>query len=575
MRQTIDGAAFRQMIINAAASIELHRQQVNELNVFPVPDGDTGTNMSLTMGAAAADLRRADDSILLGKAAQVTASALLRGARGNSGVITSLLFRGISKSLKDKAEADGVDFANALNEGVEAAYKAVMKPTEGTILTVSRVSAAHALDVALENPNIEVVLEETIQAAWLALDETIHQNPVLEKAGVVDAGGKGYIHILEGMLAALRGEEIIAGEAPAAEEAATKDRADFSAVPLEEITFTFDTVYIVRKDDPGVDLDPLREFLSSIGDSLVIGEDDETFKVHVHTDIPGVALTESQKYGTLELAKIENMRTQAEQLAAGRQAQTTDDLEAVDAELEALAESEAAAAQKAAATEPAAPEKEYGVVSVCAGAGLAEVFRDLGVDGIIEGGQTMNPCTADILKEINRTPAKTVFVLPNNKNIVMAAQQAVPLTEKQVVVIPTSTIPQGVSAMLVLDPEADVETNEAAMLEAASAVTTMQITYAARDSDFDGCSIHAGDYMALVNGGLHGISADMNALFTGLAEKINELESEFITIFYGADVSGADAEACAALFTKLCPQAEITLLSGGQPVYYYLISAEP
>ena len=575
MRQTIDGAAFRQMIINAAASIELHRQQVNELNVFPVPDGDTGTNMSLTMGAAAADLRRADDSILLGKAAQVTASALLRGARGNSGVITSLLFRGISKSLKDKAEADGVDFANALNEGVEAAYKAVMKPTEGTILTVSRVSAAHALDVALENPNIEVVLEETIQAAWLALDETIHQNPVLEKAGVVDAGGKGYIHILEGMLAALRGEEIIAGEAPAAEEAATKDRADFSAVPLEEITFTFDTVYIVRKDDPDVDLDPLREFLSSIGDSLVIGEDDETFKVHVHTDIPGVALTESQKYGTLELAKIENMRTQAEQLAAGRQAQTTDDLEAIDAELEALAEAEAAAAQKAAATEPAAPEKEYGVVSVCAGAGLAEVFRDLGVDGIIEGGQTMNPCTADILKEINRTPAKTVFVLPNNKNIVMAAQQAVPLTEKQVVVIPTSTIPQGVSAMLVLDPEADVETNEAAMLEAASAVTTMQITYAARDSDFDGCSIHAGDYMALVNGGLHGISADMNALFAGLAEKINELESEFITIFYGADVSGADAEACAALFTKLCPQAEITLLSGGQPVYYYLISAEP
>ena len=575
MRQTIDGAAFRQMIINAAASIELHRQQVNELNVFPVPDGDTGTNMSLTMGAAAADLRRADDSILLGKAAQVTASALLRGARGNSGVITSLLFRGISKSLKDKAEADGVDFANALNEGVEAAYKAVMKPTEGTILTVSRVSAAHALDVALENPNIEVVLEETIQAAWLALDETIHQNPVLEKAGVVDAGGKGYIHILEGMLAALRGEEIIAGEAPATEEAATKDRADFSAVPLEEITFTFDTVYIVRKDDPDIDLDPLREFLSSIGDSLVIGEDDETFKVHVHTDIPGVALTESQKYGTLELAKIENMRTQAEQLAAGRQAQTTDDLEAIDAELEALAEAEAAAAQKAAATEPAAPEKEYGVVSVCAGAGLAEVFRDLGVDGIIEGGQTMNPCTADILKEINRTPAKTVFVLPNNKNIVMAAQQAVPLTEKQVVVIPTSTIPQGVSAMLVLDPEADVETNEAAMLEAASAVTTMQITYAARDSDFDGCSIHAGDYMALVNGGLHGISADMNALFTGLAEKINELESEFITIFYGADVSGADAEACAALFTKLCPQAEITLLSGGQPVYYYLISAEP
>jgi hypothetical protein len=554
------------MIISAAASIELHKQQINELNVFPVPDGDTGTNMSLTMGAAASDLRKADDSITIGEAAKKTASALLRGARGNSGVITSLLFRGISKSLKDKTEADGYALAMALNDGVEAAYKAVMKPTEGTILTVSRVSAAHAMDMALENPCAETVLEETIKAGYLALEETIHQNPVLEKAGVVDAGGKGYLHILEGMLAALRGEDITAPEA--VEEApVVNDKADFAAFSADEITFAFDTVYIVRKFQEDVDLDPLRAYLNSIGDSLVIGEDDESFKVHVHTNTPGDALNESQKYGTLELAKIENMRTQAEDLAAGRQAQSTDDLAAIEAQLEAQEAQEVPAG-------PAPAEKKYGVVSVCAGDGLAAVFRDLGVDGIIQGGQTMNPCTDDILREINKTPAEIVFVLPNNKNIVMAAQQAAPLTDKQVVVIPTATVPQGITAMLNLDPDADVAANEAAMLEAIERVTTMQITYAARDSDFDGYAIHEGDYMALVGSSLHTVSTEMHDLFRGLAGKINELDAQFVTIFYGCDVSEERAEECAAMFTELCPNAEVTLLNGGQPVYYYLISAE-
>ncbi len=567
MRQIIDGAAFKRMILSAAASIELHKQQVNELNVFPVPDGDTGTNMSLTMGAAAADLSKASDSISVAEAAKMTASALLRGARGNSGVITSLLFRGISKALKDKTEADGYDLANALNEGVEAAYKAVMKPTEGTILTVSRVSAAHAMDVALENPSAETVLEETIKAGYLALDETINQNPVLQKAGVVDAGGKGYLHILEGMLAALRGEDIVSPQASEFSAPEIKDQADFSMFDTEEITFAFDTVYIVRKFDPDVDLDPLRTYLNSIGDSLVIGEDDEAFKVHVHTNIPGDALNESQKYGTLELAKIENMRTQAEDLAAGRKAQTTDDLDQIEAELEAQESQQVQAGS-------VSPEKKYGVVSVCAGEGLAAVFRDLGVDGIIEGGQTMNPSTEDILKEINKTPSEIVFVLPNNKNIVMAAQQAAPMADRQVVVIPTATVPQGITAMLNLDPDADVETNEAAMLDAIGRVTTMQITYAARNSDFDGYAIHAGDYMALVGSSLHTVSTDMHELFRSLAEKINELDAQFVTIFYGADVSEARAEECAAMFTELCPNAEITLLNGGQPVYYYMISAE-
>ncbi len=567
MRQIIDGAAFKRMILSAAASIELHKQQVNELNVFPVPDGDTGTNMSLTMGAAAADLSKASDSISVAEAAKMTASALLRGARGNSGVITSLLFRGISKALKDKTEADGYDLANALNEGVEAAYKAVMEPTEGTILTVSRVSAAHAMDVALENPSAETVLEETIKAGYLALDETINQNPVLQKAGVVDAGGKGYLHILEGMLAALRGEDIVSPQASEFSAPEIKDQADFSMFDTEEITFAFDTVYIVRKFDPDVDLDPLRTYLNSIGDSLVIGEDDEAFKVHVHTNIPGDALNESQKYGTLELAKIENMRTQAEDLAAGRKAQTTDDLDQIEAELEAQESQQVQAGS-------VSPEKKYGVVSVCAGEGLAAVFRDLGVDGIIEGGQTMNPSTEDILKEINKTPSEIVFVLPNNKNIVMAAQQAAPMADRQVVVIPTATVPQGITAMLNLDPDADVETNEAAMLDAIGRVTTMQITYAARNSDSDGYAIHAGDYMALVGSSLHTVSTDMHELFRSLAEKINELDAQFVTIFYGADVSEARAEECAAMFTELCPNAEITLLNGGQPVYYYMISAE-
>ena len=562
MTQTIDAAAFQQMVIHGAAAISAQKQHINDLNVFPVPDGDTGTNMSLTISAAAAELKK-KQCATVGEAAQTAASALLRGARGNSGVILSLLFRGIAKSLKDRETIDGRDLAIALDFGVAAAYKAVMKPAEGTILTVSRLAAAQAAAAAREENAAESVLEAAIREGQEALADTINQNPVLKKAGVVDAGGKGFLVILQGMLDSLRGEPMPQVE----EESAPADKADFVAMAAEDITFAFDTVFIVRKHTEEVDLEPFRTYLNSIGDSLVIGEDDTAFKVHVHTNTPGAALTESQKYGTLELAKIENMRTQADDLAAGKHVQSTDDLEAVEAELEAGADGGAPV--------KAAPEKKYGFVAVCAGQGLEAVFRDLGVDGVISGGQTMNPSTEDILREVDKTPAEIVYVLPNNKNIIMAAEQCVRLCEdKRVVVLPSKTVPQGISAMLAVDLDAQEEDNTQAMTEALQNVHTAEVTYAARDSDFGGFTIKQGDYLALEEHQLFGTDQDLDTLLTRLAQAPEHQDAGFITIFYGEDVTEEQAQKAADIFTEACPSAEINLLPGGQPVYYYMISAE-
>ena len=562
MTQTIDAAAFQQMVIHAAAAISAQKQHINDLNVFPVPDGDTGTNMSLTISAAAAELKK-KQCATVGEVAQTAASALLRGARGNSGVILSLLFRGIAKSLKDRETIDGRDLAIALDFGVAAAYKAVMKPAEGTILTVSRLAAAQAAAAAREENAAESVLEAAIREGQEALADTINQNPVLKKAGVVDAGGKGFLVILQGMLDSLRGEPMPQVE----EESAPADKADFVAMAAEDITFAFDTVFIVRKHTEEVDLEPFRTYLNSIGDSLVIGEDDTAFKVHVHTNTPGAALTESQKYGTLELAKIENMRTQADDLAAGKHVQSTDDLEAVEAELEAGADGGAPV--------KAAPEKKYGFVAVCAGQGLEAVFRDLGVDGVISGGQTMNPSTEDILREVDKTPAEIVYVLPNNKNINRAAEQCVRLCEdKRVVVLPSKTVPQGISAMLAVDLDAQEEDNTQAMTEALQNVHTAEVTYAARDSDFGGFTIKQGDYLALEEHQLFGTDQDLDTLLTRLAQAPEHQDAGFITIFYGEDVTEEQAQKAADIFTEACPSAEINLLPGGQPVYYYMISAE-
>jgi DAK2 domain fusion protein YloV len=557
MTEKISGGAFKQMVAFGAACITREKQAINDLNVFPVPDGDTGTNMSLTIQTAAAELKKCEPATV-GEAAKITASALLRGARGNSGVILSLLFRGLSKSAKGLEEMDGVQLAAAMSEGVTTAYGAVMKPAEGTVLTVSRLAAARAEEAAQEQNCAEYVLAEAIATGYETLAETTEMNPVLKKAGVVDAGGKGYLIILEGMLSSLRGEPM-----PEVEEEPEHDKADFAAIGDEDITFAFDTVFIVRKNDPNADLAPFRAYLDSIGDSLVIGEDDESFKVHVHTDTPGEALTAAQRYGTLELAKIENMRTQAADLAAGRKAQSTDDLDAIEAELEQAEQAEVPA------------EKRYGFLAVCAGDGLAAAFRDLGVDRVVSGGQTMNPSTEAILREVNHTPSEIVFVLPNNKNIVMAAQQCVGLTEKQVIVVPTHSIPQGISAMMSVDTaEEDPQAILAAMTEAAAAVTTAQITYAARNSDFDGFAINEGDYLALLDGKLFGTERDITSLLTRLAALAAEREAAFVTLFYGEGVSQEEAEAAQALFTEACPETEISLLSGGQPVYYYTISIE-
>ena len=558
MHDTITGPVFQEMLIFGAASIAKEKQSINDLNVFPVPDGDTGTNMSLTMHAAAQELQKRSPATV-DLASSITASALLRGARGNSGVILSLLFRGISKELKGCKEADGAAFAAALQEGVAAAYNAVMKPAEGTILTVSRLAAERAVNAAEEHNSVEYVIEQAIAQGEITLAQTTDMNPVLKKAGVVDAGGKGFLLILGGMLSALRGEE-----RPELTEENAQEKADFAMLNEEDITFTFDTVFIVRKS--GRSIEPFRRFLDGIGDSLVIGEDDEAFKVHVHTDIPGEALTEAQKYGTLELAKIENMRTQAQQLAAGGKAQSTDDLEAIEQELEAAEHENAGEAE---------PEKDFGFLAVCAGEGLANVFTDLGADGVISGGQTMNPSTESILKEIKKVPAHTVFVLPNNKNIIMAAQQCIGLTEKTVVVIPTASIPQGVSAMMAVDPDmSDADAIAKAMTDAAQCVSTAQITYAARNSDFDGFDIHEGDYLALLDGKLLGTDRDVSALLDGLSDEAASREAEFITVFYGEDVNEEDAHKACDAFTRKCPDAEVNLICGGQPVYYYIISIE-
>ena len=557
MTDRISGSVFKQMVLFGAACITLERETINDLNVFPVPDGDTGTNMSLTIQTAAAELKK-NQPVSVSDAASITASALLRGARGNSGVILSLLFRGISKHLKGMNEADGVQLAAAMKEGVATAYSAVMKPAEGTVLTVSRLAADRAAQAAQECNSVEYVLQEAIRTGLETLDETIEMNPVLKKAGVVDAGGKGYLVILDGMLRALRGEAI-----PEVNEAKAESKADFSAISQEEITFTFDTVFIVRKWE-NTSIEPLRAYLSTIGDSLVIGEDDEAFKVHVHTDIPGNALTEAQKYGTLELAKIENMRTQYDAVAAGQKAQSTDDLDQIEQELEAGEEPEHAPA-----------EKRYGFLAVCAGEGLATAFRDLGVDRIVSGGQTMNPSTEAILQEVNRTPSEVVFVLPNNKNIIMAAQQCVGLTNKEVIVVPTATVPQGIAAMMNADPDCeDPQALADVMTEAAAAVTTAQVTYAARNSDFDGFAISEGDYLALEDGKLFGTDRSIEPLLQKLAEDAAGRNAEFVTIFFGEDVTEEEAQKAEVVFTQACPDAEISVLAGGQPVYYYIVSIE-
>ena len=545
--QKIDGALFQSMVIEGALAIAEKKEQVNELNVFPVPDGDTGTNMSMTMASAMTEMEKLTEPTLA-KAVDTTASALLRGARGNSGVILSLLFRGVAKKLRETDAAGGRELALALREGVETAYKAVMKPAEGTILTVSRVSAQQAVEACQADPALsaEQVLETVLTCGQKALEETVHQNPVLEKAGVVDAGGFGYLTILEGMLDALRG---IHKERTVAEP--TKAAADFGAIADEDITFTYCTEFIAERKDKARNVGRLRAILNEIGDSLVVVEDDDIVKVHVHTDQPNKALEEGLKFGPLLTVKIENMR---EQHTA----------KVIEGTADAPAERVIVPA-----------EKKYGFVAVAAGDGLKSVFTDLGVDVVVQGGQTMNPSTDDLVRAVDAVPAEIVFVLPNNKNIILAAEQAVHLSEeKKIVVVPTKTIPQGISAMLAVDPdEEDEKLLVQAMRDAAAHVRSGQVTYAARDSEFDGKKIKQGEYLSLSEGKLCASGREASVIKKLVREMVSD-DSAFATVIYGEGVSAEQAAEVEALLRKENKELEISVIDGGQPVYYYIISVE-
>ena len=549
----ITGSIFRDALISGANNITAQKQQIDELNVFPVPDGDTGTNMSMTINAAARDLAKLGDDCTVSQVASTAASALLRGARGNSGVILSLIFRGISKGLSGCESASVKDLANGLAAGTESAYKAVMKPTEGTILTVIRLTAKRALSFAEKNDNFVEFWEYVCKSANEALAKTPEILPVLKKAGVVDAGGKGLCVVFEGMLSVFR-DGVIISSGDGSESASTVQKEANLAQLEEEITFTYCTEFIVQKDK-SIDRDPLalRAYLESIGDSVVVVDDEDIIKVHVHTDNPGKALQQGLKHGMLTNMKIENMREQF----ANR------------------VEAEAASASAAPEYVPVDPDTPFGFVSVCAGDGVAQLFSDLGVDKIVSGGQTMNPSTEDILAAVQSIPAKTVYVLPNNKNIIMAAEQAVPLADREVRVLHTRTIPQGLSAMLCFDDSASASDNHIEMMKAAENVGSGQITFAARDSDYEGHKIKEGELLALENGKLSFVEKDLEKAAVKLTRSLLKKTSSFITILYGEGVTEEQAEAMVeALRPKVPDTVDISLIEGKQPVYYYIISVE-
>ena len=554
----INGNTLRDALLSGANNIVNCKQAVDELNVFPVPDGDTGTNMSMTISAAARELALMDGETAE-KVAATNASALLRGARGNSGVILSLLFRGFAKGLKGKDEMDSEGLANAMKFGVEAAYNAVMKPTEGTILTVARVGAEYAAKAYEEGKDVVATFEALLEGAEKALAETPEILPVLKKAGVVDAGGRGFVVILEGMLSVIRdGKMIESAEAPSASPAATQRNA---AGEMEaDITFTYCTEFIVKRDDSNKDPKALRAYLETIGDCVVVVDDEEIIKVHVHTDHPGNAFEKGLTFGQLINMKVENMRDQHERAKHDKNGDApntvpanTDSGEIVSVEI----------------------EKDFGFVAVAAGEGLHALFTDLGCDLIVSGGQTMNPSTDDILKAIEQTPASTVFVLPNNKNIIMAAEQAIPLSTRKVIVLPTRTIPQGISAMLNFDPDCDGDQNAINMQKGYANVQTGQVTFAARDSDYDGKQIKKGELLALANGKVAFTETELEKCVIKLTKSLSDRDTAFVTLIHGEDVSEEDAQAISdALSEKLGSDVEVTLINGGQPVYYFIISVE-
>ena len=556
----INGDKLRDAMISATNNLSNNRKQTDDLNVFPVPDGDTGTNMSMTLSNSARELEKLSGETA-GKVASVNASALLRGARGNSGVITSLLFRGFAKGIGDDEFVTPENLAKAFELGVEAAYKAVMKPTEGTILTVARVAGEMARKACDEGKTVLEVFESAIEGAETALAETPELLPQLKKAGVVDAGGFGFVLILKGMLSVFKDGVIIKGNDVKIEESEEETGRNAAGEFETEITFTYCTEFIVNRN-PECDKEPndLRMFLETIGDCVVVVDDEEIIKVHVHTDHPGNAIENALLHGSLVHLKIENMRDQHE-----RQKH-----DAANAK-----KKPAKSADRTETFTPVEPTEPFGFVSVCAGDGLADLFRDLGVNTIVSGGQTMNPSTDDILRAIESTPAETVFVLPNNKNIIMAAEQAIPISTRKVIVLHTRTIPQGITAMLSFDPDADDNTNAIEMQKAAERIATGQITFAARDSQADGHNIKKGDLMALTGGKITFVDNDLERTVLKLLKQMIKKDSQFVTVIYGEDVTVEQASLIeASIQEKFGQKVEITVINGGQPIYYYIISVE-
>lgn len=552
----ITGSLLRDAFISAGITIANKKREVDELNVYPVPDGDTGTNMSMTIGNAIVELKRMEESVTVSEVSATTATALLRGARGNSGVILSLLFRGMSKGLAGHTAAGCTEFANALELGVDAAYKAVMKPVEGTILTVAKAAAIKAQEIALSTNDDTIFWHEVCTEAERVLNQTPDMLPVLKKAGVVDAGGMGFLIIIKAMNSVFLGEAIAEPIDNSAESSSTTSDSFKTAVSEfdEEINFTYCTEFILQKSESCPDPLKLRAYLETIGDCVVVVDDEKIIKVHVHTDSPGLALQKALEFGIFindPKPKIENMRIQHENRVKEAQAANAEYIT------------------------PAEPEKEFGFVAIAAGHGIESMFTDLGADVVVKGGQTMNPATEDIVRAIQSTPARTIFVLPNNKNIIMAAEQAVKLTERNVCVLQTRTIPQGISAMLAFDESVGFAENRIAMTKAFEKVSTGLITFAARDSEYENRSIKEGEILALENGKLSFTDKDMNRATYKLVKKLTKGDTSYVTLIYGADVTEENAESMQQLLrTKLSDKIEVTLVNGGQPVYYYIISVE-
>ena len=553
----INGQILKQAIISGANNICSQKARINDLNIFPVPDGDTGTNMSMTVMAAVKEIEKMDNDDVA-TIAKKTASAMLRGARGNSGVITSLFFRGFANGLEGKKEASGKDLADALVLGVDAAYKAVMKPTEGTMLTVGRMAAEAAVEATAETEDVVEIWEIVCEEAQHALDLTPTMLPVLKKAGVVDAGGKGILVIFEGMLSVIKDGVVIEAVDAADDDEEAEDAFRSAAAEFDDdITFTYCTEFIVGRDaEIATEPNELRLFLETIGDCVVVVDDEEIIKVHVHTEQPGDALKKGLEFGSLLTVKVENMKEQHKQAKADNESKKP------------------AKAKKK--LEVAEPVEDFGFVAVAAGDGVTELFEQLGCANVVSGGQSMNPSTDDIYEAVMATPAKTVFVLPNNKNIIMAAEQTQAIVEdREVVIVPTRTIPQGMSAMLVFDADADADTNREAMIDAASNVSTGQVTYAARDSEFGMKKIKEGEIIALENGKLTVTDKTVDKALLKLAKNMIDKDKSFVTLISGEDVTEEEAQnAYEMLCDKFGDDVDITFVSGGQPIYYYILSVE-